>query len=33
MAVPARLETVPGKLGVMTPEHVIDPGPEQAQGR
>ena len=33
MAVPARLETVPGKLGVMAPEHVIDPGPEQAQGR
>ena len=33
MAVPARLETVPGKLGVMAPEHVTDPGPEQAQGR
>src|SRR5271165_6678083 len=33
MAVPARLETVPGKLGVMASEHVIDPGPEQAQGR
>ncbi len=33
MAVPARLETVPGKLGVMAPEHFIDPGPEQAQGR
>ncbi len=33
MAVPARLETVPGKLGVMAPEYFIDPGPEQAQGR
>ena len=33
MAVPARLEAVAGKLGVMTPEHVVDPGPEQAQGR
>ena len=33
MAVPARLETVPGKLGVMAPEHFIDPGREQAQGR
>ena len=33
MAVPARLETVLDKLGVMTPEHFIDPGPEQAQGR
>ena len=33
MAVPARLETVPGKLGVMASEHFIDPGPEQAQGR
>jgi len=33
MAVPARLETVAGKLGMMTPEHVVDPGPEQAQGR
>ena len=33
MAVPAWLETVPGKLGVMTSEYVIDPGPEQAQGR
>ena len=33
MAVPARPETVPGKLGVMTSEYVIDPGPEQAQGR
>ena len=33
MAVPARLETVAGKPGVTTPEHVIDPGPEQAQGR
>ena len=32
MAVPARLETVLDKLGVMTPEHFIDPGPEQAQG-
>ena len=32
MAVPARLETVLDKLGVMTPEHVVDPGPEQAQG-
>ena len=33
MAVPARLETVLDKLGVMTPEHFVDPGPEQAQGR
>ena len=33
MAVPARLETVLDKLGVMTPEHVVDPGPEQTQGR
>ena len=33
MAVPARLEAVVDKLGVMTPEHVVDPGPEQAQGR
>ena len=32
MAVPARLETVLDKLGVMTPEHFVDPGPEQAQG-
>ena len=33
MAVPARLETVVDKLGVMTSEHVVSPGPEQAQGR
>ena len=33
MAIPACLETVLGKLGVMTSEHFIDPGPEQAQGR
>ena len=33
MAVPAWLETVAGKLGVTTSEHVVDPGPEQAQGR
>ena len=33
MAVPARLETVLDKLGVMASEHFIDPGPEQAQGR
>ena len=33
MAVPARLETVLDKLGVMASEHFVDPGPEQAQGR
>ena len=33
MAVPARRETVAGKLGVTSSEHVIDPGPELAQGR
>jgi len=33
VAVPAWRETVAGKPGVTTPEHVIDPGPEQAQGR
>jgi len=33
MAVPARLETVVDKLGVMTSQYVVDPGPEQAQGR
>jgi hypothetical protein len=33
MAIPARLEAVVEKLGVMTAEHVVNPGPEQAQGR
>jgi len=33
MAVPARLETVAGKPGMTASQHVLDPGPEQAQGR
>ena len=33
MAIPARLETVVEELGVPASEHVVDPGPEQAQGR
>ena len=33
MAIPARLETFVDKLGVMTAEHLVNPGPEQAQGR
>ncbi len=33
MAVPARLETVLEKLGVMTSEHFVNPAPEQAQSR
>ena len=33
MAVPARRQAVAGKPGVTASEHVLDPGPEQPQGR